>query len=115
MSQMTLITGVERRRRWTVEERRQILAAAGVPGAVVTDVARRADICTSLIYKWRREQRKAERASGFVPAVVVDEPAAVSPPASVPAITVELAGGVQVRIEATASAALVTATLRALR
>jgi hypothetical protein len=31
---MTLITGVERRRRWISEERAQILAAIDEPGAV---------------------------------------------------------------------------------
>jgi transposase-like protein len=48
---MTLITGGERRRRWSSEERAQILAAIEEPGAVVAEVARRADICTSLVYK----------------------------------------------------------------
>jgi transposase len=53
MAQMTLITGAERRRRWSSEERRQILAEANAPGAIIAEVARRADVCTSLIYKWR--------------------------------------------------------------
>ena len=58
MGRMTLITGGERRRRWSDEERAPILAAIKEPGAVVADVARRADICTSLVYHWRREARK---------------------------------------------------------
>ena len=40
------MTGAERRRRWTTDEREQILAAANAPGAVVADVGRRWDICT---------------------------------------------------------------------
>jgi transposase len=32
-----------------------MVAAAFAPGAVVADVARRADVCSSLIYRWRRE------------------------------------------------------------
>ena len=53
MSRMTLITGDERRRRWSEEDRVRILAAIEEPGAVVAEVARREDICTSLVYKWR--------------------------------------------------------------
>jgi hypothetical protein len=47
------------------QERAQILAAIEEPGAVVAEVARRADVCTSLVYKWRREARSAVSASSF--------------------------------------------------
>jgi hypothetical protein len=77
-------------------------------------VARRADICTSLIYRWRQSRRAA---AGFVPAVLVDDPTIEAPGAMTgsTAIVVELAGGARVRIGASASAGLVTAALRALR
>jgi transposase-like protein len=39
---MTLITGDERRRRWSDADRARILAEIEVPGAVVAEVARRA-------------------------------------------------------------------------
>lgn len=115
MAQMTLITGPQRRRRWSFEERREILAAATAPGAVVTEVARQADICTSLIYKWLREEREPRAGAGFAPAILVDDatPLALAPDAA--AIVVEFAGGARVRIGAAAPVALVTATLRALR
>lgn len=90
---------------------------AFAPGAVVAQVARDNDVSTSLLYKWRQETR-AERAPSFVPAVLAEphlrfraEPTA----AGAAAITVELACGAQVSIASDASAALVTATLRALR
>ena len=40
----------------TVERRRPgwILAEIVEPGAVVAEIARREDVCTSLVYKWRR-------------------------------------------------------------
>ncbi|MDP1640713.1 MAG: transposase, partial [Phenylobacterium sp.] len=50
MAHISLITGPERRRRWRDEEKLAILAEAFSPGAVVTDVARRRDVATSLIY-----------------------------------------------------------------
>ena len=65
MGRMTLITGDERRRRWSEEDRARILAEIEAPGAVVAEVARRADICTSLVYKWRREARKSASAERF--------------------------------------------------
>jgi len=55
MARIDVITGAERRRRWSDDQKRAFVAAAFAPGAVVSEVARRADLCTSLIYRWRRE------------------------------------------------------------
>jgi transposase len=82
MGRMTLITGEERRRRWSDEDRGRILAAINAPGAVIADVARRADVCTSLIYKWRRDARRAVRQPAFARVIVDDaaSPASAPPP-----------------------------------
>jgi transposase-like protein len=48
MSQMTLMTGPERRRRWSQHDRQRILSAAFAPGAVVADVSRQYEVSTSL-------------------------------------------------------------------
>lgn len=114
MAQMTLITGAERRRRWSLEEREQILAAASAPGAVVAEVGRRWDVCTSLIYKWLREERRAACEGGFTPVMVQSDPPAAANDPRPSAITVEL-GDARVRIGASAPTALVVATLKALR
>jgi len=117
MTYATLLTGPERRRRWSEEDRRRIVAEAFSPGAVVTGVARRHDVSTALIYRWRQEARGAVGGVRFAPAIVVDEPERLSLVAdsSIAAIVVELAGGARVRIGAGACPALVSATLRALR
>jgi transposase len=114
MGTMVVLAGPERRRRWSADQKRAILAAADEPGAIISEVARRADICTSLIYRWRQLRREA---AGFVPAVLVDEPPCETPGALTgsTAIVVDLAGGARVNIAASAPAALVTAALRALR
>jgi len=118
MGRMTLITGDERRRRWSDEERARILAAIEEPGAVVAEVARRADVCTSLVYKWRREARAAASASGFAQLVVENPQHPSTPaPASEPelgAILVEMKDA-RIRIGANAPSALIAATLKALR
>lgn len=113
MSPMTIMMGPERRRRWSDYDRHRILAAAFSPGAVVVDVARQNDVATSMIYKWRDEARKRQAApAGFAPVVLSGLPTSAAARAG--SITVELSCGVRVDIGADASAALVTATLRAL-
>ena len=89
--------------------------AAFSPGAVVVDVARRYDVCTTLIYKWRQEARAQAEPLAFTPVVVADDPSGRPTPGRVAAITVELGRGDRVSIEATASPVLVAATLQALR
>jgi transposase len=59
MARVEVITGRERRRRWSEEQKRAIVAASLAPGAVVADIARRADISAGQIYRWRQEMRTA--------------------------------------------------------
>lgn len=53
-----ILVGVERRRRWSIEQKLQILSEVGVDGATVADVARRHDVTRQHLYQWRREMRK---------------------------------------------------------
>jgi len=119
MSQITLLTGPERRRRWPEEERQKIVRAAFGPGASVAAVARQYDVATSLIYKWRQQSLPATSGeTSFAPAVVVDESARLPDKVGLDdrtSINVTLPDGTRVGIGATASASLVSATLRALR
>ena len=121
MGRMTLITGGERRRRWSDEDRVRILAAIEEPGAMVAEVARREDVCTSLVYKWRRAARRTTNADacGFSPVII-----AAAPPAAPtltptngydPGIIEVNMKGAQVRICANAPSAVFAATLKALR
>jgi transposase len=114
MGQITVFTGPERRRRWSEEERVQILAEAFSPGGCVAQVARRHDVSTALIYTWRRKLCQPVAEPGFAEAVVVDGDGAEQP-ISPPAIIIELARGSRVSIFASAPAALAAAALKALR
>ena len=111
MAYSTLITGSERRRRWSEDQKLALLDAAFAPGASVADVARQADICTSLLYRWRQSFAAS---SGFAPVVVRAEPSMDGPSAE-PAVVVEFTAGPRVLIAAGAPVALVAAALRALR
>ena len=114
MGQITVFSGPERRRRWSEEERVQILAEAFSPGTCVAEVARRHDVSTALIYTWRNKLRQPVAKPGFAEAVVVAEDRA-EPPITPPAIIVELARGSRVSIFASAPPALAAAALKALR
>ena len=46
-----------RRRRWSEEEKRQIVAQTLIPGMSVSQVARRYDVNTNLVFTWRRNPR----------------------------------------------------------
>jgi len=44
MNHMRVISGVERRRRWSQEQKQALVSASFAPGACVKEVARRADV-----------------------------------------------------------------------
>ncbi len=52
------ILGQERRRRWTNEDKLEIVLSVGVDGATVTQVAQRHDITRQQIYTWRHALKK---------------------------------------------------------
>lgn len=110
MGQVQVISGVERRRRWSDEQKRAIVAAAFAPGAVVTEVARRADINSGQIYRWRRDLQAEP--SGFAEVVVSSGAGPLDRSASV--IDVALSDGTRVQIPDTVSLELATAVLNAL-
>lgn len=66
-----IITGRERRRRWSVEQKLTIIAETREAGARVRDVAARHDLCESVVFAWRRQAREgilvARAAPAFLP------------------------------------------------
>jgi transposase len=65
-----LLAGIERRRRWSREDKLRILSEVGVEGASVSDVARRHDVTRQHLYQWRRELRLRHLATTGHPALV---------------------------------------------
>ena len=116
MGHVSVLTGPERRRRWSEEQKFELLTAAFSAGGNVAEVARRADICTSLLYRWRQRLMRTLPEPAFVPAVLADESDGGGARLSTSAvIVVEFGGGARVSIGASSSASLVTAALKALR
>ncbi len=75
------VLGVERRRRWSRDEKARIVEETLTPGAVVSEIARRHGVAQSLLFTWRRLARAAaqprERDSSILLPVEIDAP---SPP-----------------------------------
>ena len=51
-----VLDGVERRRRWSSDEKTRLVDETLVPGAKVSEVARRNGISASLLFTWRRHR-----------------------------------------------------------
>ena len=100
---MEILTGVERRRRWSSEDKLRILREASAPGSSVGAVARRHDISRSQIYQWRRAFRSGRLRSeslavvDFLPVEVCDDDDEEAPvdeaPSSNLLISIELRHG----------------------
>ncbi len=122
-----VLTGPGRRRRWSADERAQIVAETLVPGARVSEVARRWQICSQQVFGWRRAMRQdvlsapgeptTPATPGFVPIVSEAIRAATVQRATsaAPGIEVKLAGAVVRVSPGLDDAAQMTAVLRAVR
>ena len=89
---MEIITGVERRRRWSAAEKLRIVAETEQPGAGIAEIARRHEISRGLLWNWRSLVRRGvlrpEPQAVFVPVQVISEPSTVERPrrAELPAV-----------------------------
>ena len=54
---IAVITGRERQRRWSIEEKLRIVAETNEPGVRVTEVAARHGVYPGLLLTWRRQVR----------------------------------------------------------
>ncbi len=118
MTAISVLTGPERRRRWTAAEKARIVEESLAPGQVVAAVARHHDVHPNLLHLWRRQARLCgteDRGLRFLPIAVTEpERAAESgQPSSTGAIEIELED-VRVRVAAGVDEAALRLVLRAL-
>src|SRR3981081_740182 len=57
-----VLGGIERRRRWSQDDKTLIGEETLAPGAQVTEVARRNGVAASVVFTWRRQARTVEKA-----------------------------------------------------
>ena len=99
------ILGLERRRRWSDEEKLGIVLSVGMEGATVTQVAQRHEVTRQQLYAWRHELKKKGLLSPLpetvflpvelsAPAELTVHPSAVDPAPQRPVlIELQLANG----------------------
>jgi transposase-like protein len=131
-----VITGRERRRRWSDEEKLRLVAEACRPGSSVSQIARQRGISASQLFGWRRQmlakglitdnrsEARVAPAVTFAPVAVTKEPA---PPdieqearrgkatRTSRLIEIALKGGDRVRVEGCSDPGLVVRIVSVLR
>ena len=114
-----VLVRADRRRSWTTEQKREIVAESLGSGLTSADVARKHGISTGQLYTWRRQMVSRQSAVSTHPgprftSVELSMPTEVSSASSVPAarngpptptrpdglIEIVLPGGVSVRVDA---------------
>ena len=110
------VLGIGRRRRWSKDEKARIVEETLMPGALVSEVARRRGVAQSLLFTWRRLARTAGPATmdGSILLPVEVEAAAAPSPSEAPrpsrptmsgrrtrsgVIEIELGSGSRVRVD----------------
>ena len=63
MSDVEIVARVERRRKWTIEEKAALIAEVEAEGGKVRLVARRHRVSESLLYNWRSAWKAAAAAA----------------------------------------------------
>src|SRR5512135_1770597 len=76
---MEIITGIERRRRWSAAEKLRIVAETERPDAGIAEIARRHEISRGLLWNWRSQVRRGvlrpEPLPVFLPVRTISDPA----------------------------------------
>jgi transposase len=101
---------IKRRRRFSLEEKRTILKAAGEPGATVSEVSRQYGVGRGVIHNWRRQEAVAVLGATvrFTPVAVAQARRAGG------TIEIELGDGVRVHVDAAVDEEALKRVLRAL-
>ena len=60
MTTVTVLSGPERRRRWTSVEKLRIVEESVAPGVSVVEVARRHDVHPNQLHLWRKQVRSGD-------------------------------------------------------
>ena len=113
-----MITGVGRRRRWSLAEKARIVAESLDPATTASAVARRYGLHASQLFVWRQQLQRsapsdaAVSGPGFVPVLLAEN----SPAPTEPTGRMEIAlGPAVVRIGADVDAAALRRVLEAVR
>jgi transposase len=100
------VLGTERRRRWSLQDKLQIVEETLQPGVTVTEVARRHGLAPSVVFTWRRlarEGRLGDTGPSFMPVEITpvagQTASLVSPPRRIGVIEIILGRGRRIRVD----------------
>jgi transposase len=122
-----LVDGVaprsRRRRFYSLEDKRRLVAESYEPGASVSLVARRHDINANLLFTWRRQLRAPMPGAAPLDLIPIEIVGAAPSAVAIPTVEVEpqgmieivLAGGVRVRVDTRVSEAALKRVLSAVK
>ena len=120
-----IISGRERRRRWSAAEKLRIVGETQEPGACIRAVAAQHDVYPSLLHYWRRQVREGRLGVGetarFVPvrlmeaAAAPDAPAAGNQPSAAGSIEIVFPDGCRLMVGNDVSLAALRCVVTALR
>jgi len=102
IQRVEVITGLEKRRQFTDEEKLRLVEEAFQPGVKATEVARCQGVDVSLLYRWRRQFfGQQPRLPAVMPiTVATDEPSLEDAPEPTPASCTPPAGIIEVEFAA---------------
>jgi len=111
-----------RRRVWSIDDKRRIVAETLAPGASVSVVARRHDLNANMLFTWRRAVEAvalpvADDKVSFVPATITAAPATtISPPSpvTVGGMEIVLASGARIIVGIDVDAAALSRVVKVL-
>jgi transposase len=113
---------VRRRRFWSAEEKRRMVAESLMPGASVSKVAQRYGVNANLLFTWRRQETRCAAEGGeplqLLPVTVADAgapAAAVVAPGLAGRMEIVFGGGERIRVGADVDAAALARVIEALR
>ena len=100
------VLGTERRRRWSLQDKRQVVEETMPPGVTVSAVARRHGLAPSVVFTWRRlarEGRLGDAGPAFMPVEIAPVPVQTTPVGSSPRrtglIEIVLRHGRRIRVD----------------
>src|SRR5215212_7578027 len=117
---ITVLSGPERRRRWTGAEKLRIVEETLAPEAKIAEVARRHDVHPNLLHSWRRQAQRdvlTGGTAGFAAVAIAAQgpgSAATALSAPVGVIEIDFAAGERMRITGAVESSMLLALVRSL-
>ena len=120
------VLGIERRRRWSDDEKFSIVSSVGIGGATVTQIAQRHEVTRQQVYTWRHDLKKKglwsparildqglDRGPVFLPVDFQAAETATTEPASQAPVELRMLGGRCLRFDITMDVTVLTRLIRA--